>query len=112
MNLELVGKDVTPSPALRERIEAKLTKLEARLGQKLFVRVSMAKDAGQFICTVHFTAAKHEYTATASTEDLGKSVDEALSKVDRQVRKMQHKGEANRHASIRTSDIELETDAP
>lgn len=96
MNLELVGKDVTPSDALRDRIEQKLNKFEARLGQKLQVRVAFAQSGDIFTCHVHFTANKHAFDADGSGEDLIKAADEAISKVDRQVAKVMHKDESNR----------------
>lgn len=108
MNLELVGKDLHPSEALRERIEQKLTKIEARIGHKIFVRCALKKEATTYTSTVHFTASRREFTATAVGEDLFKSADEAIAKVDRQVRKTLSKGDGARKSSesIRTIDTE------
>jgi ribosome-associated inhibitor A len=110
MNLELVGKDVTPTEMLRDRIEQKLSKLEARLGQKLQVRVSLTHDAGRFHVNVHFHAAKHEFNATADADEPVKAADEAIARIERQVSKAQHKGEASRKpdASIRNATISTE----
>lgn len=109
MNLELVGKDVTPSDALRTRIEQKLAKFEARLGQKLQVRVALAQNGDVFSCHVHFSAAKHPFDADGVGEDLLKAADEALAKVDRQVAKVMHKAESNRKPdqSIRSNTPEV-----
>ncbi len=96
MNLELVGKDVTPSEALRARIEQKLAKFESRVGQKLQVRVTLAQDAATFTCHVHFTAAKHAFDAAGTGEDLVKAADDALAKIDRQLTKALHKAESSR----------------
>ncbi len=96
MNLDLVGKDVEPSDTLRTRIEQKLSKFEARLGQKLKARVALSQRAGDYVCTVHFMGAKHEFNAMAEGNDLFRCADEALAKVERQLRKAQHKGEATR----------------
>lgn len=105
MNLEIVGKDVTPSEALRTRIEQKLSKFETRLGQKLQVRIALAQDGDAFTCHVHFNAAKHAFDADGAGADLIKATDEALSKVDRQVTKALHKAEGERKpaSSIRTN---------
>ena len=109
MNLELVGKDVTPTEALRTRIEQKLNKFETRLGQKLQVRVTLTQDAAAFSCHVHFTAAKHVFDADGGGEDLIKAADEALAKIDRQVAKSLHKAEASRKPaqSIRGTTPEI-----
>lgn len=103
MNLELVGKDVHPSPELRQRIEQKLEKIESRLGRKLFVRVALGREANGYTCSVHFAANRHEFTANSAAEDLYKSADDALAKISRQVRKtMGHEGRHG-HESIRTT---------
>ena len=100
MNLELVGKNVTPSETLRTRLESKLNKIEKRLGEKLFVRVSLkSADKHSYSCGVHFTGGGHEFTAVATSSDLIKASDEAMDKVARQVSKHQHRPESNRKTS-------------
>ena len=106
MNLELVGKDVQPLDGLRNRIEQKLGKIESRIGQSLFARVAVGRDGTDYSCTIHFAGLRQEFNATATGSDLFKSADEAISKVDRQVRRAMHRGEANRKpsASIRNGE--------
>ncbi|MFN3198688.1 MAG: ribosome hibernation-promoting factor, HPF/YfiA family [Bradymonadia bacterium] len=105
MNLEMVGKEVTPSDNLRNRIEAKLGKIEQRVGHQLFARVVFGKDGKDYTCSVHFKSHHHDFSATANTNDLFKSADEAITKIERQVRKVLHKDEASRKpsASIRAT---------
>ncbi|MCB9536316.1 MAG: ribosome-associated translation inhibitor RaiA [Myxococcales bacterium] len=103
MNIELVGKDLPVSEMLKDRIEQKLGKIESRLGQKLFVRVKMQpapKD--RFNCAIHFTGGGHDFNANATGDDLVKAADEAVSKIERQVKK------ANRrdHRSPEPAEIE------
>ena len=96
MNLELVGKDVQPSEELRTRLEQKLAKIESRLGQSLYARVAVGRDGDDYSCTIHFTGLKQEFNSAATTDDLYKSADEAVAKIDRQVRRALHKGESHR----------------
>ena len=102
MNIELTGKtDKTPD-LLRERLELKLGKIEQRLGEKLFVRVKLDSDSNHsFTCGIHFQGAGHEFNANSKSEDIIKAADEAVSKIERQVSKFQHRPEANRNMSIR-----------
>ena len=100
MNLELIGKDLTPSNMLKGRIENKLGKIEKRLAQKLFVRVRLETEPNhRFSCGIHFQGAGHEYNANSTSDDLVKAADEALQKIERQVSKMQHRPESNRKAN-------------
>jgi ribosome-associated inhibitor A len=102
MNIEFAARGIAPSDALKERIENKLGKIEQRLGQSLFVRVKLSDAAnGHYTCGVHFNAAGQEFTAQSTADDLFKSADEAIAKIERQVRKAQHKGEAQRTETIR-----------
>lgn len=110
MNIELVGKDLHPSEMLKKRLETKLGKIETRLGEKLFVRVRLGREANnQYSASVHFAAARREFNATAENEDLIKAADGAIAKIERQVKKVQHKNEAHRKPSesIRHAEIPL-----
>ena len=102
MNIEMTGKDVKASKLLRERVEQKLGKIEQRLGEKLHVRVKLDSDSSHsFTCGIHFQCAGNEFNSTATSNDIIKSADEALSKIERQVSKVQHRPEAYRNSSIR-----------
>lgn len=109
MNIELVGKDLHPSDMLKDRLEHKLGKIESRLGQPLFVRVKLDQQGQDYSCTVRFNGARHEFTAIGTGKDLVKAADDSLAKIERQVRKAQHKSEAGRGSSIRDA-IPLEAD--
>ncbi len=104
MNIELVGKELHPSDMLKERLETKLTKLEERLGQNLFVRVRLGQESPtQYACAIHFSGGGHEFNAVGTADDLIKAADDSLHKIERQVRKQTHKGDARRNSgSIRT----------
>lgn len=102
MNIEFAAKGITATDALKERIEGKLSKIEQRLGQSLFVRVKLNDAAnGQYACGIHFNGGGHDFTANSTTDDLYKAADEALAKIERQVRKAQHKPTSQRSESIR-----------
>lgn len=111
MNIELTsGKDVTVPDMLKERVESKLSKLEARLGQKLFFRVRFDKEAvDQYTCQVHFNSSRSEFNASASEDDLVKSADQAIGKIERQLKKFHSKQSAKGRMSIRdTMDVEAD----
>lgn len=102
MNIEFAAKGPTPSDTLKERVENKLTKIEQRLGQQLYARVRFGEAAnGTYSCAVHFNGAGHEFTADATAGDLFKAADEALNKIERQVRKAQTRHDAQRSQTIR-----------
>lgn len=102
MNIEFAAKGVNLSDAVKERVETKLEKLEKRFGQSLFVRVKFSEAANnQYNCGIHFNVSGNEFVANASSEDLFKAVDDAVHKIERQVRKAHTKVEANRGDSIR-----------
>ena len=106
MNLEVIGKDLTPSKMLKGRIETKLSKIEKRLGQNLFIRVRLENvSAQEFSCGIHFQSSGQDYSANSMSDDLVKAADEAIDKIERQVGKAQHRPEAFRKGgnSIRES---------
>lgn len=88
MNIELVTRDLQATDMLRERIETKMSKLEARLDEKLFVRVRLSTEApNQYACSISFNAASHEYSASAQGSDLVRAADDTITKLERQVAK-------------------------
>ena len=92
MNIEFVGKDLNLTDALKQRIERRLGKIEARLSQKLFVRIKVAQEStSEYSCSVHFNA-RHDFNAQATADDLFKAADAALSKVERQVGRLNERG--------------------
>lgn len=102
MNIEFAAKGVNLSDALKERVESKLDKIERRFGQSLFVRVKFSEAANnQYTCGIHFNVAGNEFVANTQSDDLFKASDEAMHKIERQVRKAQNKIEANRGDTIR-----------
>lgn len=112
MNIELVGKDLHPSDMLKKRLETKLGKIESRLGEKLFVHVKLGREAqNQYSVNVHFQGARRQFNAHAVGTDLIKAADLAMAKIDRQVKKSQHRDEALRKPteSIRQ---QVEEEAP
>ena len=111
MNIDLTGgKDVQLTEMLKERVEQKLSKVESRLGQKLFFRVRFNKEpVEQFSCQIHFNSARTEFNAAATEDDLIKAADQAVSKIERQLRKYQSKQDPRGSTSIReTIDREVQ----
>ena len=111
MNIVLTsGKDVVVPEMLRERLEQKLAKVESRLGQKVVFRVRLDKESNErYTCQIHFNSARNEFTASSTEDDLIKSADQALSKIERQLRKAQDKQSPRDRQSIRdTVDLELD----
>ena len=109
MNIDLTGsKDVIISEALRERVELKLSKVESRLGQKPFFKVRFEKKSiDQYSCQIHFNGIKTEFNASAIGEDLMKASDQAISKIERQLKKFQTKHAPRGGLTIReTVDLE------
>jgi ribosomal subunit interface protein len=101
MNLELSGKDVTPSKMLKNRLESKLSKLEKRLGQNLLVRVRLScVPPKKIACGIHFQGVGHEYNAHSVSDDMIKAADEAVEKIERQVQKAQDRPESQRRAEV------------
>jgi ribosomal subunit interface protein len=115
MNIELTsGKDLSIPEMLTERIEQKLAKVEARLGQKITFRVRFEKEGvNQLSCHIHFSSSRHDFDAKATEDEVVKAADQAISKIERQVRKLQDKQSSRGGATIReTVDVEepVETD--
>lgn len=111
MNIELTsGKDVNVPEMLRDRVELKLKKIEDRLGQKLFFRVRFEKQSvDHYSCQINFSGTRNRFRASANEDDLVKSADQAIAKIERQLSRVQSKKSSKNRTSIRdTMDLDLE----
>ncbi|MFV0450083.1 MAG: ribosome hibernation-promoting factor, HPF/YfiA family [Vibrio sp.] len=97
MKMNITGKNIEITSAIRDHIESKLKKLEKWQVDITGCQCSFSEEPGKqmkFEATV--TVPKGQLVASAIHEDLYTAVNEVEQKLERQLNKLRHKPEARR----------------
>ncbi|MFV0573915.1 MAG: ribosome hibernation-promoting factor, HPF/YfiA family [Vibrio sp.] len=101
MKLNITGKNIEVTSSIREYIEAKFQKLEKWQIDLISCQATISTEPNkQQKIEAAVTVPKGQLVASASDEDLYKAINEVEQKLERQLNKLSHKGEAKRaHAA-------------
>ncbi|WP_087019085.1 ribosome hibernation-promoting factor, HPF/YfiA family [Thaumasiovibrio subtropicus] len=113
MNLEITGKNLEVTPAIRARIEAKFTKLEKWEVPLLKRHAVISQEPNKrFKIEASASIPGGKLIASADHEDMYGAITDMFQKMERQMNKQQHKPEARRasHAQpvVETTEEEAE----
>ena len=96
MQLSITGRHLAVTPALKDYVTAKITRLERHYDHITNVRVVLAVDKQrQNAEAVVHAGAGHEIFADAASDDLYKAIDALSDKLDRQL--IRHKEKLASH---------------
>ncbi|MDN3699594.1 MULTISPECIES: ribosome hibernation-promoting factor, HPF/YfiA family [Vibrio] len=97
MKVQITGKNIDITSAIREHIEAKFKKLEKWQVDIIGCQTSFSEEPNkQKKFEAIITVPKGQLVASAVNEDLYKAVNEVEQKLERQLNKLRHKPEARR----------------
>ncbi|CAH0534307.1 Ribosome-associated inhibitor A [Vibrio stylophorae] len=97
MTVEITGKGITITPAIRERVEARLEKLEKWHVPLINPRAIISKEPTnrvRFECKVAIP--NGQLIASESDEELQNAIHAVFQKLERQLNKQSHKPDARR----------------
>ena len=97
MTLEITGKNIDITPAIRERFEFKFDKLEKLQVPLIKKHIMINKEPNKlFKIEASIGIAGGQLVASAEHEDLFGAITELYQKLDRQLKKQAHKPNARR----------------
>lgn len=103
MTVNITSKQMDITPAIRAHVEDRLAKLEKWQTQLINPHFILMKTPKGFAVEASIGTPNGDLLATAECEDMYKAINEVEEKLERQLNKIQHKGEARR-ASERLKD--------
>jgi len=95
MNVEIVGRQVEVTPALREFATERIRKLERLLGEPLEAHVVLAIEKHRHVAEIKLKAPHAVFSGQMESEDLYTSIREVADKIERQA--IRHKEKAADH---------------
>lgn len=101
MNLQVSFKNIDSSPSLKEFIEGKSSTLKKYFDGKISVTWTIGLEHQAKIAHCHLVGNNMDYFGEGSTEEFKASVDVALEKIEKQVRKHKEIIKDHKHGAPR-----------
>ncbi|PKH19812.1 ribosomal subunit interface protein [Enterobacterales bacterium CwR94] len=96
MILNITSKQMEITAAIRQHVEDRLAKLEKWQTQLINPHIVLSKEPKEFVADASINTPNGQLVASAKHEDMYIAINELLAKLERQLNKVQHKGEARR----------------
>ena len=106
MKVTVIGKNIDVTPALREIVERKISKLDIYFNPNVEARATLTvqKNSQIFEVTIPFNGVI--LRCEESTDDMYKSIDLVQAKLERQIRKQRTKLQRRNNESLRFSNFD------
>lgn len=99
MTLNITSKQMDITPAIRSHVEDRLSKLERWQAHLINPHIVLSKEPKGFVADATITTPNGPLVASAKHDDMYNAVNGLIAKLERQLNKAQHKGEARRAAA-------------
>ncbi|MDO4429728.1 MAG: ribosome-associated translation inhibitor RaiA [Lonepinella koalarum] len=96
MTVNITSKQMDITPAIRAHVEDRLAKLEKWQTQLINPHFILSKTPSGFAVEASIGTPNGNLLATAESDDMYKAINEVEEKLERQLNKIQHKGESRR----------------
>ena len=109
MVIDITSKQMEITPAIREHVEDRLKKLEKWQVQLINPHIILSKESKEYVVDATINIPSGVLVAKAKHEDMYTAINELLNKLERQLNKLQHKGEARRaYTSLKETNLQNE----
>ncbi|WP_076407762.1 ribosome hibernation-promoting factor, HPF/YfiA family [Shewanella sp. UCD-KL12] len=105
---KITSKHLEVTPLIRERIEARLEKLSRHDVQLINPHVIIIQEKQQFKIEAAVGIPNHKLFAQAKHEDLYSAINAMGQKLEKQLNRLTHKGESQRHTSLKREEEVIE----
>jgi|SRR5476651_1492360 len=96
MIINITSKQMEITPAIRQHVEERLAKLAKWQTQLINPHIILSKQPQGFVADATLSIPNGQLVASASHQDMYVAINELITKLERQLNKVQHKGEARR----------------
>jgi ribosome-associated inhibitor A len=96
--MNITSKQMEITPAIRQHVADRLSKLDKWQTHLINPHIILSKEPQGFVADATINTPNGHLVASARHEDMYTAINELISKLERQLNKVQHKGEARRTA--------------
>ncbi len=93
MKLTVTGRNIDITDGIREHLETKMAKTIKELGEKADVHIALSVEKHRHFAEVTVKTKGYTVHSTDETDDLYASMDNALTKIEKQLRKHKEKAQ-------------------
>gem|GEM_PF-121753 len=104
MIMNITSKQMEMTDAIRSHVEERITKLEKWQTPLINPHIVLSKEPKEFVADATINTPNGPLVATGRHQDMYTAINELITKLERQLNKVQHKGEARR-ATASVKDI-------
>lgn len=108
MEIIISGRHFDISPELKSHVESRVARLADEYGKLTTARVVLELERSWQVAEVHITGKHTDLESKAQTRDMYQSVDEAVDKVEKQLRKQLEKIQQHREEQIMAESLKDE----
>ncbi|MEM6161982.1 ribosome-associated translation inhibitor RaiA [Erwinia sp. P6884] len=106
MVINITSKHMEITPAIRQHVEDRLAKLEKWQTHLINPHIVLSREPKEFVADATINTPNGPLIASAKHDDMYAAINELINKLERQLNKVQHKGEARRaNASVKDFSI-------
>ncbi|MDY4382371.1 ribosome-associated translation inhibitor RaiA [Pectobacterium brasiliense] len=107
MTINITSKQMDITPAIRQHVEDRLSKLDKWQTQLINPHIILSKEPQGFVADATISTSNGPLVASAKHDDMYAAINELITKLERQLDKLQHKGEARRAvASVKEANLQ------
>ena len=99
MTMNITSKQMVITPAIRQHVTDRLAKLEKWQTHLINPHIILSKEPQGFVADATINTPNGVLVASGKHEDMYTAINELINKLERQLNKLQHKGEARRAAT-------------
>lgn len=104
MKLDITGRHIEITPAIRDFTKDKLVKLEKWIDDMMEAHVVLAVEKHRHMAEVVIKGRHHTYTGTEETGDMYVSIGNVVEKIEKQARKLKEKAVTRRKQARSTKE--------
>nr|WP_113868583.1 ribosome-associated translation inhibitor RaiA [Brenneria salicis]NMN92470.1 ribosome-associated inhibitor A [Brenneria salicis ATCC 15712 = DSM 30166]RBP59344.1 SSU ribosomal protein S30P /sigma 54 modulation protein [Brenneria salicis ATCC 15712 = DSM 30166]RLM31294.1 ribosomal subunit interface protein [Brenneria salicis ATCC 15712 = DSM 30166] len=108
MTINITSKQMDITPAIRQHVEDRLSKLDKWQAHLINPHIILSKEPQGFIADATISTPNGPLVASAKHEDMYVAVNDLIAKLERQLNKVRHKGEARRAATgVKDANLQI-----
>ncbi|MBK4366498.1 ribosome-associated translation inhibitor RaiA [Enterobacter hormaechei] len=96
MTMNITSKQMEITPAIRQYVADRLAKLDKWQTHLINPHIILSKEPQGFVADATINTPNGHLVASAKHEDMYTAINDLINKLERQLNKVQHKGEARR----------------
>ncbi|WP_446028605.1 ribosome-associated translation inhibitor RaiA [Lelliottia amnigena] len=111
MTVNITSKQMEITPAIRQHVADRLAKLDKWQTHLINPHIILSKEPKGFTADATINTPNGHLVASAKHEDMYTAINDLINKLERQLNKVQHKGEARRAAtSVKDASLAAEVE--